>query len=112
MPYISDLLYRILIINGSGAVETNVLLNLMKKQQLDIAKIHLYAKIYFLINESVNCLLIWKIKILNLFKMDFFAAADGWPSSTPTPNAPPPVSLPNNCHTHPTIVKYDTVYLT
>ena len=42
-PYIPDHLYRILIIGGSGSGKTNVLLNLIKKQD-DIDKIYLYAK--------------------------------------------------------------------
>ena len=42
-PYISDHLYRILIIGGSRAGKTNALLNLINNQQ-DIDKIYLYAK--------------------------------------------------------------------
>ena len=41
--YISDHLYRILIIGGSGSRKTNVLLNLIKEQD-DIDKIDLYTK--------------------------------------------------------------------
>ena len=41
--YISDYLYRILIIGGSGSGKTNTLLNLRKEQD-DIDKIYLYAK--------------------------------------------------------------------
>ena len=42
-PYIiPDHLYRILIIGGSGSVETNALLNLIKEQDID--KVYLYAK--------------------------------------------------------------------
>ena len=43
-PYIPDHPYRILIIGGSGSLKTNVLLNLIKHQQLDIDKIYLYVK--------------------------------------------------------------------
>ena len=42
-PYISDHLYRILIIGGSGSGKTQALLNLINEQK-DIDKIHLYAK--------------------------------------------------------------------
>ena len=42
-PYILDLLYRILIIGGSGSGKTNALLNLINEQG-DIDKIYLYAK--------------------------------------------------------------------
>ena len=42
-PYIPDHPYRTLIIGGSGTGKTNVLLNLINKQQ-DTDKIHLYAK--------------------------------------------------------------------
>ena len=42
-PYISDHLYRILIIGGSGSGKTNALLNLIENQP-DIDKIYLYAK--------------------------------------------------------------------
>ena len=41
--YISDHLYRILIIGGSGSGKTNILLNLIKEQN-DIDKIYLYVK--------------------------------------------------------------------
>ena len=59
--YISDHLYRILIIGGSGSGKTNALLNLIEDQP-DIDKIYLYAKdpyegkYQFLINkrESVG----------------------------------------------------------
>ena len=37
-PYISDHLYRILIIGGFGSGKTNVLLNLLKHQQPDICR--------------------------------------------------------------------------
>ena len=42
-PYIPDQSDRILIIEGSGSVKTNVLLNLIENQP-DIDKIYLYAK--------------------------------------------------------------------
>ena len=42
-PCISDHLYRILIIGGSGSGKTNALLNLIRNH-LDIDKIYLYAK--------------------------------------------------------------------
>ena len=38
--YIPDHLYRILIIAGSKSGKTNVLLNLIKNQQLDLDKIY------------------------------------------------------------------------
>ena len=41
--YITDHLYRILIVGGSGSGKTNELLNLINIQ-LDIDKIYLYAK--------------------------------------------------------------------
>ena len=41
--YIPDHPYKILIIGGSGSKKTNMLLNLIKKQD-DIEKIYLYAK--------------------------------------------------------------------
>ena len=43
-PYIPDDPYRILIIGGLGSGKTNVLLNLIKNQRLDIDKIYLYVK--------------------------------------------------------------------
>ena len=43
MAIISDHLYRILIIGGSGSGKTNALLNLIRNH-LDIDKIYLYAK--------------------------------------------------------------------
>ena len=43
-PYILDHIYRILIIGGSGSGKTNLLLNLVKHQQIDIGKIYLYVK--------------------------------------------------------------------
>ena len=43
-PYIPDHPYRILIIGGSGSGKTDVLLNLIKNQWLDIDKIYLYVK--------------------------------------------------------------------
>ena len=42
-PYISDHLYRIIVIGGSGSGKTNALLNLINKQN-DIDKIFLYTK--------------------------------------------------------------------
>ena len=42
-PEISDHLYRILIIRGSGSGKTNSLFNVIS-QQPDIDKIYLYAK--------------------------------------------------------------------
>ena len=42
-PYIPDHSDRILIIEGSGSVKTNVLLNLIENQP-DIDKIYLYTK--------------------------------------------------------------------
>ena len=42
-PYIPDHPYRILIVGGSGSGKTNALFNLIN-DQLDIDKIHLYAK--------------------------------------------------------------------
>ena len=43
-PFITDHLYRILIIGGLGSRNTNVLLNLIKYQKPDIDKIYLYVK--------------------------------------------------------------------
>ena len=43
-PYIPDHPSRILIMGGSGSRKSNVLLNLIKHQQLDIDKIYLYVK--------------------------------------------------------------------
>ena len=45
-PYITDHTYRMLIIGGSGPVETNALFNLRKKQDSDslIDKIYLFGK--------------------------------------------------------------------
>ena len=40
-PSISDHLYRILIIGGSGSGKANVLMNLIKHQQPDIDNIYL-----------------------------------------------------------------------
>ena len=42
-PYISDHLYRMLIIGGSGSGKTNALLNLINNQP-GIDEIYLYAK--------------------------------------------------------------------
>ena len=43
-PYIPDHPYKILIINGSGSVKTNTLLNLINEQH-DIDKIYLHEGI-------------------------------------------------------------------
>lgn len=43
-PSITDHLYRILIIGGSGSGKANVLMNLIKHQQPDIDNIYLYVK--------------------------------------------------------------------
>ena len=45
-PFITDHLYRILIIRGSGSGKTNALLNLIKERGSEslIDKIYLYAK--------------------------------------------------------------------
>ena len=40
-PYVPDHPYRILVIGGSGSGKTNVLLNLITKQQPNIYKIYL-----------------------------------------------------------------------
>ena len=40
-PYVPDHPYRILVIGGSGLGKTNVLWNLIKKQQPNIYKIYL-----------------------------------------------------------------------
>ena len=42
--YIPDHSYRILIIGGSGSGKTNMLLNVIKNQRMDIDKIYLYVK--------------------------------------------------------------------
>ena len=42
--YIPDRPYRILIVGGSRSGKTNVLLNLIKNQRIDIDKIYLYVK--------------------------------------------------------------------
>ena len=42
--YISDHLYRILIIGGSGSGKINVLFNLIKNQRPDIDKNYFYVK--------------------------------------------------------------------
>ena len=65
-PYFSDHPYRILIIGGSALGKNNVLLNLIKHQQLDIDRIYLYVKDPF---ESKYQLLIngrEKVGIANL----------------------------------------------
>ena len=46
-PYISDCLYRFLIIDGSGLGKTNVLMKLMKYERPDNDKIYLYVKNVF-----------------------------------------------------------------
>ena len=43
-PDIPDRPYRILIIGGSGSGKTNVLLNLIKHQQLNIDNVYFYTK--------------------------------------------------------------------
>ena len=43
-PYIPDHPYRVLITGGSGLGKTNVLINLMKHQCLDLDKVYLYVK--------------------------------------------------------------------
>ena len=43
-PYISEYPHRILIIGVSGSGKTNVLLNFIKHQRLDIDKIYLYVE--------------------------------------------------------------------
>ena len=43
-PYIPDHPYRNLIIGGSGSGKTNVLLNPIKHQWLDIGRIYLFVK--------------------------------------------------------------------
>ena len=45
--YISDCLYRILIIGYSGSDKANVLLNSVKHQRLDIGNTYLFVKIPF-----------------------------------------------------------------
>ena len=45
--YISDCLYRILIIGHSGSDKANVLLNSVKHQRLDIGNTYLFVKIPF-----------------------------------------------------------------
>ena len=53
-PYFLDHLSRILIIGGSGSGKPNVLLNLVKSQQLDIDKICQISKIHS--NQIINFL--------------------------------------------------------
>ena len=48
--FITEHLYRILIIGGSGSGKTNVLLNLTKHQRPDIDKISLYVNSNQVIN--------------------------------------------------------------
>ena len=49
--YIPDHPYRTLIIEGSGSVKTNALLNLVNNQP-DIDKIYLYVKIHMKLNAN------------------------------------------------------------
>ena len=49
--YIPDHPYRILIIEGSGSVKTNALLNLVNNQP-DIDKTYLYVKIHMKLNAN------------------------------------------------------------
>ena len=49
--YIPDHPYRILIIEGSGSVKTNALLNLVNNQP-DIDKIYLCVKIHMKLNAN------------------------------------------------------------
>ena len=49
--YIPDHPYRILIIEGSGSVKTNALLNLVNNQP-NIDKIYLYVKIHMKLNAN------------------------------------------------------------
>ena len=46
-PYIPDHPYKILIIGSSESWKTNVLLNIIKHQPTDIAKVYLYLKYSF-----------------------------------------------------------------
>ena len=43
-PYNPDHPNRILIIRGSGSGKTNVLLNVIEHQRLDVDKVYLYVK--------------------------------------------------------------------
>ena len=54
-PYILDHPYSILITGDSGSEKTNVLLNLIKRQQPDIDKFIYTSKIHS--NQSITCLL-------------------------------------------------------
>ena len=51
-PYITDHLYRILIMGGSGSGKTNVLLKLIKCQRSDIDKFIYTPKIHS--NQSIR----------------------------------------------------------
>ena len=66
MPYIPDHPYRILIIGGFGSGKTNTLSNLINNQ-LDIDKIHLYAKDPF---EAKYQYLIYKLDKVDLKHYD------------------------------------------
>ena len=61
--YIRDHIYRILIIVVSGSRKTNVSLNLIKDQRLDIGEIYLYVKepsesmFQLLMNERENIII-------------------------------------------------------
>ena len=67
-PYIRDHRYRILILGGSGSGKTNVLLNLIKHQQLDIDKIYLHVKDPF---ESKYQLLIKRIEKVGIEELKY-----------------------------------------
>ena len=79
-PYICDHPYRILILDDSRSVKTNVLLNLIKNQGQDIDKIYLYvkdsfeSKYQFLINE-IGKVGIKKLKNLKAF-IDYSQSTD------------------------------------
>ena len=72
-PDIPDRPYRILIIGGSGSGKTNVLLNLIKHQRLNIDNVYFYtkdpleSKYQFLINrgEKVGVEIIKRSKSIN-----------------------------------------------
>ena len=44
LRYILDHPYKILIVGGSGSGQTNMLLNLIKRERSDIGKIYFYVK--------------------------------------------------------------------
>ena len=56
LPYIPDHPYRILNIGGSGSGKSNVLLNLIKHEWLDIEKTIYMSEIHS--NQSINHLLL------------------------------------------------------